>query len=64
MHAFRVRKGIVKYKTNIAEVVNSILKFEEGKSATGVAFCYKGSVLITGGGYTQAVGLPSGPFSK
>ena len=33
-----------------------ILKFEERKSATGVAFCHKGSVFGNwGGGYTQAV---------
>ena len=27
-----------------------ILKFEEGRLATGVVSCYKGSVLETGGG--------------
>ena len=42
-----------------------ILKFVEGKFATGVAFCHKGSVFGKGGGgYIQAVSLPSGSFSK
>ena len=44
--------------TQLVGVFNfPILRFEEGKSATGVAF------FVTGG-YTQAVSLPSGSFSK
>ena len=46
--------------TQLVGVFNfPILKFEEGKSATGVAFFVMGME-----GYTQAVSLPPGSFSK
>ena len=45
--------GRLTWSTRLVGVFDfPILKFEEGKFATGVAFCYKGSVLVTGGGVT------------
>ena len=50
--------------TQLVGVFNfPILKFEEGKSAPGVVFAPRVAFFVTGG-YTQAVSLPTGLFSK
>ena len=57
--------GLLAGSTRLVGVFDfPILKFDEGKSVTRVAFCHKGSIFGKGGGYTQAVSLPIGSFSK